>query len=282
MRVHTSPLAYSPSRSPVVALDRWSARRDPLACVMSALLFVIPGCQNSRERPAESAGTPYAEPRCESQAAPPAEATVVQPTPTVTRTGPPREDREREIREAMAGLRYDSGVATVDTEVAPRIVPNPDPAQVDSELAAAEAAVARNAHAEAIRALTRAVIHDPDRADSLAHLSAALARAARPVEACAACRSALARDESQEPVRERLAICAQLARRIPEAAEAWREVLDRNPDHPTARGRLAVLLYYTEDYAGAWEMLLAAEERSEIVPSSLRSLLEAVSDTPSP
>ncbi len=172
----------------------------------------------------------------------------------------------------MAGLRYDSGVATVDPEVAPRIVPEPDRAQVDAELAVAEAAAARNAFPDAIRAMTRAVIHDPVRAESFGALSVTLLRARQAAAAGAACRAALAL-APDNVVRARLAVISQALGDFEGAANTWREVLLADDADEQARGRLAVLLYYLEQYEEAWTVIHEADVLGQEVPPQLRLML---------
>lgn len=235
---------------------------------MLALLIAIPGCTSLGGR--SSSGVENAPVRPAAGALP---LRAGSSTGTASATSPPRGEREREIREAMSGLLYESGVASVDPEIAPQIVPEPDPSRVESEMAAAGDANSRNALPEVIRCLTRAVIHDPERSDGFAALSHALAIARQTAAARAACRAALDRAHDDILVLSRFAALSQMLGEFEEAEEAWRGVLRADDSHAEARGRLAVLLYYFERYDEAWAVIRDADVREQRVPPQLRALL---------
>lgn len=198
------------------------------------------------------------------------------PPPTVrsdATTAPPRGEGDEHLEHAMRGISYSAAFATVDTEIAAEIVPHPDPSQSLPEEREGRRRLEAGDQLDAIQAFTRAAIHDPANSGAYDGLGACLMDFGRFRDVCATTRTAIALDSDSIASRARLAQAAQSTGEFDEAVRQWREVLARNPGFPSAHGRLAVLLYYAEDYAGAWEHLHAAEEACERHPGQLRQLL---------
>ncbi|MBI5863960.1 MAG: hypothetical protein HZB38_05550 [Planctomycetes bacterium] len=74
----------------------------------------------------------------------------------------------------MRGLRYDTGLAERDPDLAPTIVPEPDPAQSPLDCAEGRRFLASGRRADAIAAYTRAVLNDSSSAAAYDGLAAAL------------------------------------------------------------------------------------------------------------
>lgn len=187
--------------------------------------------------------------------------------------GPPGERDASALASAMRGLRYDGEIITEDVVLAREIVPTPIIEQAQMERAEGQALLDQRRTIDAVAAFTRAVLNDLEDAASYDGLGRALHRAGRAREACVAFRSNLAREPNSISVGEALVLSAQSSDDLEEAATQCAELLARVPEHPFARGRRAVLLYYLEDYAGAWIEVHAAETAGQAVPPQLRPLL---------
>ncbi|MBI5865192.1 MAG: hypothetical protein HZB38_11920 [Planctomycetes bacterium] len=189
-------------------------------------------------------------------------------------TAPDPDDREAELNEAMRGLRYDGLRLSTDERLAAEIVPSPSAEQSQTEQAAGRRAMEERRFINAVAALTRAVLNDPGNDSALESLAWALEKAGRPREASIVQRSVIEANPGEARLHEAQALFAQSAGDFVCAADAWRTVTTLDPRHATARGRLAVLLYFSEDYTGAWETIHAAEAAGQTVPPQLRPLLE--------
>ena len=115
----------------------------PLVLLIVAAVALVAGCQPGQT----DTGQTLIEQRAASSPAAPAERTI----------SPPNEYRRRLTREAMRGLRYDSGRVEIDREAAAELVQGQDVQAAQSEYERGQAALRRNALNESLRAHTRAV-----------------------------------------------------------------------------------------------------------------------------
>ena len=186
---------------------------------------------------------------------------------------PPSDYRKELLRQAMRGLRYESGRVEIDEAVADTIVHRGTRAEAMAEYERGEAFLQQNQRIQAIGAFTRAVLIDPDEALLYEGLGTALLTKQKTHEALAAYRTALDRDPLLTTARLHLADALQRLGQHAEAANELREVIRREPDNGPARSRLAIVLYYVGDDTGAWEQVHAAEALGQPVPPQFRALL---------
>ena len=155
------------------------------------LAVLAAGCHDG---PSQDSQTQLAQ-----RAAPPAAG------PAGETLGPPNEYRRSLTREAMRGLRYDTGRVEIDEQEAATIVQQQDHRQAEAEHARGQKLLARNAVIQAVQAHTKAVLLDPDDAKFYEGLGTALL----------------------------------VKRKISQAAAAFRTALDLAPDSISARFKLA-------------------------------------------
>ena len=230
-------------------------KRLPAALMVIAVVaLAATGCQQG---PADAGPELLAQ-----QAAPPGQT-----------ISPPNEYRRRLTREAMRGLRYDSGLVEIDLEQAAKIVQTRDARQAQIENERGQAALHRNALNESIRAHTKAVLLDPQDPTLYEALGMVWLAKRKPKNAAAAFRTALELAPDSVSARFRLAVALEWIGRRQQAVKEFYEVLARDPEHAAAHGRLAVELYYANRRDEAAEHLRRAEELGYDVPPQLESLL---------
>jgi tetratricopeptide (TPR) repeat protein len=196
-------------------------------------------------------------------------------------TAPPSEYREALLRQAMRGLRYESGRVEIDEPVAAAIAQRGTREQALVEYERGKALLRRNMRIQAIEAHTRAVLIAPDEAVLYEGLGAALLAKDKTAEAIAAYRTALDLDPRYSAAHFGLADALQRQRNFNDAAAAYREVIQLDPNHAPAHTRLAVLLYYLDDDAGAWAHVHRVEALGSSVPAQFRELLAQRTPEPS-
>lgn len=195
--------------------------------------------------------------------------------------------KKRVVREAMAGLSYDSGRVELDRANAPELDRLGDAAAARERREAGYASLDdHNNFLGAIRHFTDAVLTDPENAESYAGLGLALFWKGKVDEAEAALRSALDLDASLPEPRALLASLLNGSGRRDAGIEQWRvvlEVVDEDPsdEHAAIRTeaheRLATALYYAGDVEGAREQVELAERRGGVIAEPFRALLAAAS-----
>lgn len=193
--------------------------------------------------------------------------------------------KKRVVREAMAGLRYDSGRVELDRATAPELDRLGDPAAASERREAGYASLGDyNNFLGAIRHFSDAVLTDPTDAQSYAGLGRALFLKGKVDESEAALRTALDLDATLPEPRALLASLLYGSGRRDAGIEQWRSVLtvvgeDPSDEHADVRTetheRLATALYYAGDLAGAREHAAEAERRGGIVSEPFRALLAA-------
>lgn len=242
-------------------ITRW------LSALTAPLLFLA-GCQTHDQRWQTSADEPSdgaaIARTTERAAAPGDDAGPMNPIDNY---------KHERMRNAMRGLRYESGRAEIDAAEAAKVVTGRDAAAAAESNALGTELFETSMYVEAIEAQTRAVLQDPDVASYYSDLGLALTRKGKMDEAIAAYQSALDRDPESEATLARLAMGYELANRSAAAVEAWEQVVARVPTDTYAHMRLAVLNYYAGDYALAWEHVHAAEAAGGSVPPQFRPLL---------
>ena len=198
-------------------------------------------------------------------------------TPTETRAGedtaPPSHYRAELLRQAMRGLRYDSGRVEIDEPVAATVAERGTLEQAMAEYDRGQELLRHNRRIQAIEAHTRAVLIAPEAAVLYEGLGTALLAKQQGPEAIAAYRSALDLDPDSVTVRFNLAQALQRAGQFDVAVDTLNEVLGLEPDHAGAHGRLAILLYYLQRDAEAWVHVHRAESLGATVPPQFRELL---------
>ncbi|MBU0638553.1 MAG: hypothetical protein KKB50_06785 [Planctomycetes bacterium] len=203
-------------------------------------------------------------------------AATIAPDRHATQTASPIEDyRHERLRQAMAGLSYDSGRVAVDEEFAATIATRGDHDAAAAEYELGEdLLLEQNDRIGAIAAFTRAVLIWPEEARFYDGLGRALLWKGKASEAIAAFRTGL--DLEPQSV-ELHFLLADTLNRIGDAAGAtagYETVLELDPGHAAAHGRLARLCYYAGDDEGAWRHIAAAEQGGEVLPAQLPLLLK--------
>jgi tetratricopeptide (TPR) repeat protein len=192
---------------------------------------------------------------------------------------PPMQDMEtfeqQEQREAMSGIRYESGRALIDEAEARAIAPREDPTRAEAEFQRGLVLVQQNQNTDAIGAHTKAVLLDRRNPRMYEGLGLAFLSKRMCPEAAAAFRSGLDLDPESVALRFDLGdTLIRLNQREAGIAEL-RQVIQRDPGHTRAHERLAIQLYYTADFAGAWREVHATEALGASVPPQFRVLLAA-------
>jgi len=187
-------------------------------------------------------------------------------------TAPPSHYRAELLRQAMRGLRYDSGRVAIDEPVAATVAERGTLEQALAEYERGQELLRQNRRIQAIEAHTRAVLIAPEAAVLYDGLGTALLAKQKGPEAIAAYRSALDLEPQSASTRFNLARGLQWAGRFDEAVDTLNEVLGLEPDHD-AHGRLAILLYYLQRDAEAWVHVHRAESLGAAVPPQFRELL---------
>ncbi len=185
----------------------------------------------------------------------------------------PVDIRRQRTRDAMRGLRYDSGrVVIVEDEVADVS------GRGDAKLAWATYEsgldlLGRNARTRALAQFTQAVIRDPSQAEFYLGLGESLLGKRKLNEAEAAFRTGLDLDGDNVELRVRLADALQRRGALREAVDELNEVLEQEPDNGFAHVRAAVLHYYLAETDLAWQHLSVAEDLGEPYPAQLPGLM---------
>jgi Flp pilus assembly protein TadD len=177
------------------------------------------------------------------------------------------------LRQAMRGLRYDSGRVEIDQAAAATVAERGTVEQAMAEYARGQDLLRHNQRIRAIAAHTRAVLIAPEQAVLYDGLGAALMAKQRGPEAIAAFRTALDLDAQSVSARFNLAEALRRAGRFADAIEALSDVVRVEPGHAEAHSRLAALLYYLERDVEAWAHVHEAESLGASIPPQFRELL---------
>ncbi len=205
---------------------------------------------------------------------------TVPPAPANSPVSPPNEYRRRLTREAMRGLRYDSGRVEIEPDEARAIVQHEDPQQARAAYDRGQELLRHNRVIQSVKAHTKAVLLDPKNAELYEGLGTALLVKRKMPEAAAAFRTAL--DLVPESVSARFKLADALNRmgRLEEAIGEMRAVLAQEPQHAEAHRLLAMALYYAGRDVEAWEHVHRAEALGRAVPPQFRELLAGTAPRP--
>ncbi|MGD8454596.1 MAG: tetratricopeptide repeat protein [Phycisphaerae bacterium] len=192
-----------------------------------------------------------------------------QPAPDDGTRLAPADVRAEQLRQAMQGLRYDSGLVEVDETVADRGDRTAAEAAYDEGLTLLE----ENRRVEAIAALTRAVLMLPEEPRFYGGLGQALLRKSKGAEALAAFRTGVELDPMSADLHFWLAEGLNRLGHLDEARAELTRVRELAPDHGEAASRMAILDYYAGDNERAWVNVRAAEAAGYEVPPQFLLLL---------
>jgi tetratricopeptide (TPR) repeat protein len=194
-------------------------------------------------------------------------------------TNPIENYKQKRLREALAGLKYEAERVLVDPEVAPRIAQPGTREEAMRWVAEGERLYGLNESIDSIRAFTRAVITNPGTAQAYAGLAKALLSKGEDKKAQACLLTSLSL-ESDPKVEFELGLNYQRLGDLPEAIRAWERALRLDPKLYDAYARLAVAHYYLENYAQAWRYIHLAERTHADLPPQLRGLISRVAPEP--
>ncbi len=242
------------------------------ALLLTLILLLVAGCN-----PADVNA-----PVVESNASPEVGSQSPDDAATAPKTGTesepkytsPAEFESAELKAAMRGIRYESGMAVVDKKVQ-KEMRGLNAASAQKLFAAGSACLEQNLRIEAIESFTKAVLGNPDDADYYAGLGRALMTEGLVDEAEAAFHSALKRAPDYFYAQFQLAMTKQMQGQQEEANQAWRDTLKIDANDAEAHSRLAIGLYYTGQFAEAWKHVHVAEGLGYNVPPQFRELLAA-------
>jgi tetratricopeptide (TPR) repeat protein len=180
--------------------------------------------------------------------------------------------KQTRAREALAGLRFDSGVVTL-TEEASRIARPGTPAEAKAQIERAEKLRLGNDYWGAIAAYRTAVIMAPARVESYLGFGRALMAEGKVVEALASFETARKLDPRSAEIAREIAMATETFGDFARSAEAWRGVLALDSRHGEAHYRLAVASFYTNDVTGAVRHISRAEAHGFAVPPQFKELV---------
>jgi tetratricopeptide (TPR) repeat protein len=230
-----------------------------LAMLTAAAAALTAGCHEGRPESASPAMAP--------------QSATGQMAPAPAETGPPNEYRHALLRDAMRGLRYDSGRVEIDPETAQAVIQGEDRKEAPAEFERGRELLDHNQVIAAIKAHTKAVLLDPEEPEFYEGLGLALMAKRKPSKAAAAFRTALDLAPDSVSARFHLSEALNWLGQLDEAIHELREVLARDPDYAEAQSRLAIALYYAGQDKEAWEHVHRAEELGQEVPPQFRALL---------
>jgi len=187
--------------------------------------------------------------------------------------------KQKRMREALEGLKYEADRVLVDPRVAPRIAKPGSRADAMRWVAEGERLYGLNESIDSIKAFTRAVITDPNTPQAYAGLAKALLTKGEDKKAHACLLTSL-RLESNARVEFELGLNYQRMGDLKQAIEAWERALRLDPTLHDAYARLAVAHYYLENYAQAWRYIHLAERTRADLPPQLRDLISRVAPEP--
>jgi len=183
--------------------------------------------------------------------------------------------KQKVVREAMEGLRYDSGRVEID-KMHPRNLEN------IGNLDAARTAYEQgqydldnhNNFLGAIRNFSDAVIIAPDEPTLYVALGEALSYKGQNKPAEASFRTALDLNPNLIEARQDLANLLNSLGRDNEAIAEWNSILTLDPNNAEAHGRLALAYYYQNDYTQSQKHLRRADQLGyDGIPPQFRPLL---------
>lgn len=183
--------------------------------------------------------------------------------------------KQKVVREAMEGLRYDTGRVEIDKR-------HPRNLEGVGNFDAARAAYERgqydlnnhNNFLGAIRNFSDAVIIAPNEPNLYIALGEALSYKGQTKPAEAAFRTAIDFDPNLIDARQDLANLLYSSGRSNEAIEEWNTILTLDPNNAEAHGRLALAYYYQNDYAKSNNHLRRADQLGyDGIPAQFRPLL---------
>ena len=183
--------------------------------------------------------------------------------------------KQKVVREAMEGLRYDTGRVEID-KTHPRNLENIG--NLDAAHAAHEQGQYNlnnhNNFLGAIRNFSDAVIIAPDEPTLYVSLGEALSYKGQNKPAEASFRTALDLNPNLIDARQDLAALLYSVGRENEAIEEWNAVLTLDPNNAEAHGRLALAYYYQNDYTQSQNHLRRADQLGyDGIPPQFRPLL---------
>lgn len=181
--------------------------------------------------------------------------------------------KQKRMREAMAGLRYDNGRIEFDEDAAAAL----SGSLVDSAQKVAEgyATLEAGDRVDAIKAFTQAVLLDRENPDAFDGLGTGLLRKGLTEEALLAFRAALDLDAQRIDTRFHMGEALQMSSHPDDAIPVWREIIAADAEYAEAHTRLSIALYYKHDYESSLTHLEAAEALGhDRIPSQFRSMLE--------
>ncbi len=191
-------------------------------------------------------------------------------------TSPIENYKQQIVREAMAGLRYDSGRVELDPLVGRDVGNVGDLDAAYAEFAAGEFDLTHeNQFLKAIRHFSDAVMMVQDEPTFYVGLGQALDFKGRATQAEAAYRTALDLDPQSAEAHQLLAAHLYSYGRATEAISEWRAVLALEYNTAAAHGRLALAYYYQNDYAASARHLHEADRLGYDTPPQFRPLLAA-------
>lgn len=181
--------------------------------------------------------------------------------------------KQQRMADAMRGLRYETGVVTLDSQEAPQVAAELSGQTFESLLAAGREQMGGGLHVEAIGSFTRAVILDSAREEGLEALGDALITKGRITESQAAYASARAIDDTSVSLRLKVAENFQRQGELDAQIAALNAVLDLDAAHAETHARLAIAYYYKNDVESARAYLEDAERLGAAVPPQFKALL---------
>lgn len=207
-----------------------------------------------------------------------------QNSPAATADGeglePVTDWRSERKRLAMLGLAYDSGRAVPVVEEARDVLDGLTVADVPALLAEGQFAFDENRALDAIPLFTRAVLLQPEVADTYVMLGRSLQAFKLEAQAIAAWETGHDIDPNHAELTFRVADMAQRYGDEERALALYERTLELDPDHGPTWGRLARVRFFAGADDAAWQAVHRAEDAGEDIPAVLRERLAARSPEP--
>jgi tetratricopeptide (TPR) repeat protein len=206
------------------------------------------------------------------------DADVVSSPPDAGQTDPSLDYKKQLDVQAMRGLRYDTGLVTIDAAEANTIVPNPDAASAYNfyQSGVNELMVNNDRHA-AIAAFSRAVINNPGEPYLYEGLGRALRNKGKAAEAQAAFRTALRLSPNWAEAHYQLGMTQAMFGHQEDAVKSWLRAVELEPTHGEAHIRIAIESYYHNEFDAAWTHLKQAQANNAEIPAQFPALLSKAS-----
>lgn len=194
-------------------------------------------------------------------------------TPTTAGTSPIENYKDKVLRESMIGLSYNSGLVSLNSD-SDKIAKRASRAEAAKQAAEAAKIFEGNDWPAAIAAYTKAVIMDPERAESYVGLSKPLWLKRKELEAKAAIDTALKLDSKLASAWVELAVWSERNNKPVEGRKAWEEVAKLQPNNARAYERLAIIAWENGNDALAAENIRKAERFGGMVPAQVKASVE--------